>query len=152
MLVNPEFNMNSQIVRILSVMGQVSKPVKLKEGVFISKTFSLNNLVVDSVKVEPFPEFPYESFDDYIATYGVCDTFEQVYEHFKDVLWNNKERKFFLSFCPVYKKDQPPADGWRWHKWGKYIGTHEIEYEYLVDEVGIKMVYCFQLHEVTGGM
>jgi hypothetical protein len=45
----------------------------------------------------------------------------------------------------VRKDDQPKQGGWRWHKWGPYIGTHEKQFEYLADEEGIERVFCYHI-------
>ena len=40
--------------------------------------------------------------------------------------------------------------GWRWHKWGPYIGTQDPQCEYLADEPEIKEVFVYrfiQLHD-----
>ena len=35
--------------------------------------------------------------------------------------------------------------GWRWHKWGEYIGKHNPQYEYLDHESGIDYVLVWKL-------
>lgn len=64
--------------------------------------------------------------------YGVCDTPEQVLEQWPELVTD--ERKFLIVFSEIHKSEQPERGGWRWHKWGEYIGTKEPQWEYLADE------------------
>ena len=43
----------------------------------------------------------------------------------------------------VIKSQQPMHWGWRWHKWGDYIGTHSPTTEFIYDEKDIDHVYCY---------
>jgi hypothetical protein len=58
--------------------------------------------------------------------YGVVDYPEQLGFRFPNFV-GSKE------FFPVYRKEQPYGlGGWRWHKWGPYLGTYNIRgMEYL---------------------
>ena len=47
-----------------------------------------------------------------------------------------------LVLTPVRKCDEDP-DGWRWHKWGEYVGLQDPRCEYLHDEPMIELVYIF---------
>jgi hypothetical protein len=58
------------------------------------------------------------------------------------------DRRFTLAFTRVRKRDQPDEGGWRWHKWGEYIGEKSPQYEYLYDEGNeIEEVYCYHVYE-----
>ena len=59
-----------------------------------------------------------------------------------------KDKKFVILLTPVFKEDQPESCGWRWYKWGQYIGKYEPKCEYLYDEEGIDYVYCFTILEI----
>jgi hypothetical protein len=50
--------------------------------------------------------------------------------------------------CKISKKDQPYVGGWRWHKWGKYIGDQNPMCEYIADEPEIDFVYVYNLYKV----
>ena len=56
---------------------------------------------------------------------GVADNIEQI-----------KKYNCVISVTPVYqdKSNEGKGGGWRWHKWGKYIGKLNHQYEYLDDE------------------
>lgn len=80
-----------------------------------------------------------EISDKWVA-YGVCDNYEQVLEKYKDIL-NDPNKKYVIGMCTV-------EGGWRWHKWGEYIGTKNPEHEYLYDDIHIDRVYCFYIYEI----
>lgn len=88
----------------------------------------------------------------YWWNYGVCDNASQVldyydslYEQYKDYM---EDKKFVILLTPMIREQQPECGGWRWHKWGQYIGKFESKCEYLYDEEGIDYVYCFNILEV----
>lgn len=81
-----------------------------------------------------------------ISTYGVCDTPEQATEYLKEVY--NNDGKFIVVLTPVRRNEQPSKGGWRWHKWGMYIGNKNKTSEYLYDEKTIEMVYVFSLIKI----
>lgn len=86
-----------------------------------------------------------------IIGYGVADNASQVIKHFKKL---EKRYKVDLGDCvialrPIAKEWQPKDDGWRWHKWGKYIGVKKPQCEYIYDEDdSIKFVWCYELFQV----
>lgn len=87
-----------------------------------------------------------------IVGYGVADNASQVIKYFKKL---EKEYEIDLGNCvialrPIIKKSQPKDGGWRWHKWGKYIGVKNPQYEYIYDEDdSIKFVWCYQLWQIV---
>lgn len=88
----------------------------------------------------------------YWYDYGVCDNASQVMDYY-DALYKEhedymKEKKFVILLSPMFKEDQPESGGWRWHKWGQYIGKFKPKHEYLYDEEGIDFVYCFKILEI----
>lgn len=89
----------------------------------------------------------------YVPTYGVADNVEQIKEFYKKQIKNKKE-KFCISMTPVYqeRKNKGKYDGWRWHKWGEYIGKLNPQCEYLDDENfgdNFEYVICFNLHFIN---
>lgn len=80
------------------------------------------------------------------ADTGVCDQWEQIVERWPEI--RDSDRKFVISLCRVTKAAQPESGGWRWHKWGDYIGRFEPQCEYLHDEPEIDAVYTFHVYEV----
>lgn len=85
--------------------------------------------------------------ESYRADYGVCDDVEQVAAYYVKQIADSTHA-YVIGMMPVRKADQPDRGGWRWHKWGEYIGRHEITAEYLYDEPVVEQVYCFHLVEL----
>jgi hypothetical protein len=86
------------------------------------------------------------------AQYGVADSVDQLKEYFKEEM-EDPNRKFFLTMTPVYqdKENKGKGGGWRWHKWGTYIGKLNPQHEYLDDEDfgnDFQYVICFHLYEL----
>jgi len=93
-----------------------------------------------------------DSIAKYIDMYGVADNVEQIKEFYKEQIEDTK-RKFVISITPVYqeKENKGKGGGWRWHKWGEYIGKLDSQCEYLDDEEfgdDFEYVLCFYLYEV----
>lgn len=89
----------------------------------------------------------------WISQYGVADNIEQIKEFYKKQI-KDKKSKFVISVTPVYqdKENKGKCDGWRWHKWGEYIGKLNPQHEYLDDEDfgdEFKYVLCFNLYYVN---
>lgn len=63
----------------------------------------------------------------------------------------NSDRKFAVGFNPIKQDPENPGGGWRWHKWGTYIGKHNICCEYLDDEdlsdINQDYILCFHIYE-----
>lgn len=101
------------------------------------------------VETEIIDEYPFHltAGDDHRPSFGVCDYPEQVIEKFPTI--KRSQRKFFITFSPIGKEEQPEKGGWRWKKWGPYIGEKEPQEEYLYDEPEIEKVYTFHVFEVS---
>lgn len=61
----------------------------------------------------------------------------------------NREYGFVLLLTPIVNEHTDSVGTWRWHKWGKYIGHHKIEHEYLNDEKGVDFVFVWHLIPVV---
>lgn len=70
-----------------------------------------------------------------VDVYGVADNLEQIKEYLKKYI-DDLNEKYIISVTPVFqdKSNEGKRDGWRWHKWGPYIGKLKPQYEYLDDE------------------
>jgi len=80
------------------------------------------------------------------SDYGVCDYPAQVAEKYPALLTD--ARRFVITFGHVEKDatNKGNGGGWRWHKWGDYIGDKSPQWEYLDDEdESITEVYTFQI-------
>ena len=60
----------------------------------------------------------------------------------------NRDYGFVLLLTPIVNEHNGEWGGWRWHKWGKYIGHHKIKHEYLNDEEGVDFVFTWELIHV----
>lgn len=114
---------------------------------------------------EEFEEFkdnnnlPYENCYSVFAPdynksqYGVADSLEQLKEYFKEQI-EDKSNKYILTLTPVYQdlENRGKGDGWRWHKWGEYIGKLDSKCEYLDDEdfgEDFEYIICFHLYKIN---
>ena len=82
---------------------------------------------------------------DWFGNYGVCDNYQQILDQCP--MLKDSDRQFFITIKSVKKENQDPDGGWRWHKWGAYIGTHEITTEYLYDEPIVEEVFVYHIYE-----
>ena len=86
-----------------------------------------------------FPGFEqqFEIFkpDDRKSCYGLADNIEQIKCYYKEEI-DNPDRKFIIHLTAVFqdKSNKGKGGGWRWGKWGPYIGSLRPEFEYLDDE------------------
>jgi len=81
-----------------------------------------------------------------ISEYGVCDNFFQILAKAPQI-FEDPLRQFVITVTPIFRVEQSSEGGWRWHKWGEYIGTQEPKYEYLYDEKDIDKVYVYHIYE-----
>lgn len=80
--------------------------------------------------------------------YGVADNWYQIIARWHDELVLS-DRRFLITYTPIIKANQGPEGGWRWHKWGEYIGVYEPTTEYLYDEPEIEDVIVFHIFEMN---
>lgn len=116
-------------------------------GVYI--TFD-GNLVEDSINFWTMQHAPdscarenYESGDVWYA-YGLCDNASQAIQYYKDM----KAAGRFPGNHVIILDVMGRGIGWRWHKWGSYIGNFNPCCEYFDDEEGIEAVYAFHIYRI----
>lgn len=133
----------NNIERMLEVCKEYKFPTNfvfndkwvVEKGIYMSEHFSFPK--------EMFIETKTMSFDDEYrlfapnyekVQYGVADSIEQIKEYFKDEI--ESARPYIISVAAVYqdKENAGKGGGWRWHKWGEYIGKLNPQCEYLDDE------------------
>lgn len=131
---------------ILNIVGngQSSIPKKHRDdapGLYVIPHFNMDVFIEGLKFEEQYPE------SEMFSPYGVCDSIDQFMEDVGKCL-REDERKFVVSFTHVEKS--PEDGGWRWHKWGPYIGRGKPEYEYLRDEKGFESgVWVYHIYDVT---
>lgn len=85
--------------------------------------------------------------NDCIRTYFTGnDLMDGWYEGLQLVSWMQHPTGKFLLTTSFVPRDDEPHQGFRWHKNGEYIGKHNVECEYLNDEVGIDYVMAWDLY------
>lgn len=84
-----------------------------------------------------------EENDSFLDAYGVCDNAQQVVD-----LYDLEETKGNFTVCltPIRRDHEPAEGGWRWSKWGRYIGTQNSNAEYIHDESEIELVYVYHVY------
>lgn len=85
-------------------------------------------------------------FDNTLEVYGIADNVEQIKQMYQQQI--NSDNPIVISITEINKDDQPSEDGWRWEKWGKYIGNQNSQSQYIYDEPEIESVYVFTVHAV----
>jgi len=85
-------------------------------------------------------------FENTIESYGIADNVEQIKQYYQDQI--NSDAKIVINLTEIRKDNQPENGGWRWEKWGKYIGTRESKADYIYDEPEIDSVYVFHVYSV----
>lgn len=132
---------------ILFLIGNGGAPRRLDVGVYQITHFSFDMMLSrnggnlrDDDEWEPYcDELPGDA-----PCYGVCDSVGQFMEKFGAAL-KADAAEYCLSFTRIAKDEQGPIGGWRWHKWGPYVGNGEPMYEYLYHEPKFTEVYVFHV-------
>ncbi|AFU87394.1 hypothetical protein CcrMagneto_gp224 [Caulobacter virus Magneto] len=106
--------------------------------------------VLDTEYLDEVPPVPegYRRIPYLVESYGVCDSSEQLLACIPDLI-DDPDTPYFISMVEVRREHQPASGGWRYHKWGPYIGEHQNRSEYLYDDTHIEAVYTFHIYTVT---
>jgi hypothetical protein len=154
MLVDPITFTHDPVSAALSRMrgATVCGPERGKPGMYTIGHFNMEHNLPGGTSFDgegaAWCEYPSLGDSGSFGAYGVCDSLDQFLAHPLGQWLAASERRFTISFTCVRKADQTPDGGWRWHKWGEYIGEKSPQYEYLYDEgPEIKAVYCFHVYE-----
>lgn len=79
---------------------------------------------------------------------GVADTIQQIKKKLKEQI-EDTTRRYFIAVTPVFQdKNKDSHGGWRWEKWGKYIGNLDPKCEYLDDEEFGEDFICVLVFEI----
>jgi hypothetical protein len=151
MFVDPKFfPLDPFIHAILSIVGQDTETRRIGLGLYITGDWNFSKRI--GGEEQGWTEFSHHdrSYDLWnhhqLHEYGVCDSPAQFMEVHGEKLANDARREFVVSFVSIRKREQHPTGGWRWHKWGEYIGTQDPQCEYLYDEPVIDEVYTFHAY------
>lgn len=123
-------------------------PKEIVSGIFIEKSWV--PLALEETTIKPskgqYHSYPADINIDISLNYGVCDNYEQILENIPQLV-SDPDRKFFIILKEMLKSEQPKYGGWRWCKWGSYIGTQNSVADYLFDEPEVEKIICFQIHQ-----
>jgi hypothetical protein len=115
---------------------QDDKRFIIEQGIYI-ENFAYN---FSEQEFEEFKDFKWEDryniFPNFAkGTYGVADNIEQIKKYYQEEI-DDTNNKFIITVSPEYQKkeNKGKGGGWRWSKWGKYIGELDSKCEYLDDE------------------
>lgn len=91
-----------------------------------------------------YPEFPT------LQSFGVVDSPEQLYEKFgAELVADHRPLCVMLTHVQKEPGNRGQGGGWRWHKWGPYVGAGNPTAEYLDDEDGFgEGVWCYHVYVV----
>lgn len=128
---------------------------KQENGIYQS-SFPFNFPYEEFLEFKGLCNIPMEqSYDIFAPTYhknsyGVADSIEQIKEYYKEEI-EDPNKKYVIECTPVFqeRENKGKGGGWRWHKWGEYIGKLDPQYEYLDDKdfgEEFKYVICFHLY------
>jgi len=116
------------------------KPVRVYKGIYEHRGFSLN------FREKQSHDLDYPRFENF-SCYGVCDSWQQLLEKLPLEV-KEGPIKYVIGITSIKKYDQEEEGGWRWHKWGPYIGIQQPTREYLRDEPLIEEVFVYQIYQV----
>ena len=97
----------------------------------------------------PFDITHFMACNDHVAfnvEFVTADNIEQVLAHW--AAYVDSDDRYVITVTEHAKADQPAHDGWRWRKWGEYIGGMTPKCEYLSDEPLIEKVMTASLFRI----
>jgi len=142
-------------------------------GVYMDVGFNFNHMIEDGYLIDDYPDyFPLPEYDptkdckstpeqrldffrkrmesgEFFGSYGVADNLEQILAKYKPYA-DDPNHYFCISVQEIRKSEEPEWGGWRWHKWGEYIGVQKPQCEYIRDEPIIESVLVFHVLQVKG--
>jgi len=134
----PRIYYPTEIGNILAeTAGKKTGVIKIRKGIYEQGHTNFH--------VSGYDAWP-NNLENGIYEYGVCDNIEQLLEKCPN-LEKDPNRQFVIIICEIVASEQSEEGGWRWSKWGDYIGDHKITAEYLYDEKEISSVYVYHIYE-----
>lgn len=120
---------------IANMNGNITSVIRHQKGVYERGDFGSSDFLKE-----------YEQYPDLnIGSYGICDNIKNLLDTCLDL--ENSDRKFVITLTKIERDKEPSFGGWRYHKWGDYIGNQEPENEYIYDDKHIDVVYCYSIYE-----
>lgn len=121
--------------------------LRVHRGVYLAYTnydHEIRDLILDDWP--PFDAFGYGT-ENYFNCYGVVDHWTQL--PLKDL--DTDSRHLLIYLARHAKSEQPSDGGWRWHKWGPYLGVFQEQvaaHEYLHDTPDVVEVFSYRIVEL----
>lgn len=117
---------------LLATLALKARVERVEEGIYRLGHFNFDHEIAE----EGWKVF-HSDLPESVACYGVCDSIEQFLTDFGGALQSDP-RSYCVGFTHVAKHPERAGEGggWRWHKWGPYVGHGEPTTEYLDDEEG----------------
>ncbi len=76
------------------------------------------------------------------STYDFFSRGKRLYRY----LTEHPDAVYFIRFTPVFNHHNGAIGGWRWHKWGRYLGKHTPQCEHLDEEENIDYALIWRLY------
>lgn len=153
MLVDLKLPHDPILAAITKMNGQDETDICLQQGVYQIGHFGGSHWPGAGWTSYPdvtHPDHPPKDWDDERNAYGVCDSMENMLE--KLPILQHPVREFIVTLTPIHRDvtHKGRGGGWRWHKWGPYIGSQVPTAEYIDDEPLIELVYVYHVYEKDG--
>lgn len=154
MLVTPKFKqLPADMSVIFSMLADnksgISYPIPLDMGIYQCSHWNFEEylwLPKNSFEFE-YPQIVEQDNPHHIGSIGVCDDYPQILEHCPEIQLL-QDRYFVISIVSIKRENEPSEGGWRWHKWGEYIGTQNPQHEYLYQDKHIDEVFTYHIYEL----
>lgn len=132
------------LMLVAGVRGGAITPEPVIKGVYEIGHFGSSDFLRGFY--EQYPSLSGDT-EPYIGCYGVCDDVSNLLDRIP--LLVDSPRQFVVTLTRVKRdlSNKGCGGGWRWHKWGAYIGNQEPTTEYLDDEPLIEQVFCYHVYE-----
>jgi hypothetical protein len=140
------------ILKMIADMNGQDADIKCIQTGFYTSPLNFSSIVENNIgRTLPLDQ-KYPSFKDpYLGEFGICDTPQQfIDKYFKRLFYDN--RILVVGFAHISKdtSNKGKGGGWRWHKWGEYVGEGNPQCEYLDDEEDFADgVYVYTIVDVS---
>lgn len=129
---------------LATLTGGLWKPDRVQQGVYLAHLNFFHDIRGHILTEYPFSDDK-STWNEGPWEYGVCDNYHQILAQWP--LIESSPRRFLISLAEIRRANQPPRGGWRWHKWGPYIGKKTPTTEYLDDEPEIDHIFVYHIYE-----
>lgn len=136
------------LAMIARMNGRSSEMKRIQQGIYEIGHFGSSDWP-NSKEFEHYPDLDIVGLAGiWRNSYGVCDSVDDILELYADII-KDPERQFCITLTEIVRdqSNRGKGGGWRWHKWGPYIGKMVPTMEYLDDEPLIERVFVFHIYE-----